>query len=545
MQIASGGVFDLPYGLLMAAIVIVVCVIFNRITSKMGIPMLFAFILLGMFFGSDGIVKIPFDNFTFAEQICSVSLIFIMFYGGFGTKWSVAKPEAPKAIILSSFGTLLTALFVGLFCHYALGTELLSGLLIGSVISSTDAASVFSILRSKHLNLKYGTASILELESGSNDPFAYMLTIVILSVMNGDFTAGNIAYMLFAQVVYGILTGAVIAILATNFLRHFKFASSGFDTIFLFAIGIISYALPTLIGGNGYLSAYITGIIMGNSKIPNKKSMVIFFDGVTGLLQMLLFFLLGLLSFPMQLIKVVPMGFAIALFLTFIARPFATFLLLTPFRCPFRQQLLIAWSGMRGAASIVFAIITVIASVSQPHDIFHIVFFIVLFSILLQGSLIPFLSKKLSMVDNSQDVMKTFTDYSEEEPIGFLQCEIHKNHSWNGKTIAEIALPPESIIVLVIRNKERIIPNGRTVLYENDTLILSGKTSEKIDGINLYERKILLGDEYVGKKILEISKSDDELIIMIRRKRGIVIPKGNTVVKPGDVLVINHTGFND
>lgn len=545
MQVALGGIFDLPYGLLMAAIVIVVCVIFNRITSKMGIPMLFAFILLGMFFGSDGIVKIPFDNFTFAEQICSVSLIFIMFYGGFGTKWSVAKPEAPKAIILSSFGTVLTALFVGLFCHYVLNTGLLSGLLIGSVISSTDAASVFSILRSKHLNLKYGTASMLELESGSNDPFAYMLTIIIISVMNGSFTAGNIAYMLFAQVVYGALIGTVVAILAVNFLRHFKFVSSGFDTIFLFAVGIISYALPTLIGGNGYLSAYITGIIMGNSKIPNKKSMVIFFDGVTGLLQMLLFFLLGLLSFPMQLIKVAPLGLAIALFLTFVARPLATFLLLTPFRCCFRQQLLVAWSGMRGAASIVFAIMTVTASVSQPHDIFHIVFFIVLFSILLQGSLIPFLAKKLSMVDNSQDVMKTFTDYSEEEPIGFLQCKIHENHSWNGKTIAEIALPPESIIVLVIRNKEKIIPNGRTVLYENDVLILSGKVSEKIDGINLYERKISIGDEYVGRKIFEISKSDDELIIMIRRRRGIVIPKGNTVVKPGDVLVINHTDFNN
>lgn len=198
----------MPLTLIVAAVIMLICVLCNKITLKIGIPMLFAFILLGMLFGSDGLFRIPFEDFQFAEQICTVALIFIMFYGGFGTNWNAARRVAPCALLLSSVGVILTAAFTGLFCHYVLQFEWLESFLVGAVLGSTDAASVFSILRSRRLNLKFGTASLLELESGSNDPWAYMLTIVILSAMSGDLSAGNALVVLLRQIVFGVGAGA-------------------------------------------------------------------------------------------------------------------------------------------------------------------------------------------------------------------------------------------------------------------------------------------------------------------------------------------------
>ncbi|WP_310605037.1 potassium/proton antiporter, partial [Anaerosporobacter sp.] len=382
-QIKSKGEIELQVYLLVAAIIIFACVVLNKITSRLGIPTLLAFILLGMSMGSDGIFKIPFDNFYVAERICSVALIFIMFYGGFGTKWSEAKPIAVKAILLSSVGVILTALFTGLFCYSVLHFAFWESMLIGSVISSTDAASVFSILRSKRLNLKDNSASLLEVESGSNDPCSYMLTAIVLAVMKGEANGSEILLMIIAQIVFGILFGVVIAFLAYEFLKHFHFATEGFDLIFVVAVAILAYALPSMVGGNGYLSAYLVGVILGNKPIANKKALVNFFDGTTGLMQILVFFLLGLLAFPSQLPKVFLPSMLIALFLTFIARPLSVFALMSPFKCKLNQQILVSWAGLRGAASIVFAVMATIDPANTSNDIFHIVFCIVLFSILI------------------------------------------------------------------------------------------------------------------------------------------------------------------
>lgn len=336
--------------------------------------MLFAFILLGMLFGSDGIFKIEFENFEFAEQICSVALVFIIFYGGFGTKWATAKKVAAKSLVLSSAGTLLTALLTGLFCHYALKFSMAEGMLVGAVLSSTDAASVFNILRSKKLNLKYGTASVLELESGSNDPWAYMLTVITLSVMSGGVSGWRTVYMLFAQIVYGIGIGVLIALGAVWVLKHIEFEADGFDTIFIVAMAVFSYALPTLVGGNGYLSCYLVGIVLGNSKIKNKKVQVHFFDGLTGLMQILLFFLLGLLSFPSQIPNIIIPALLIALALTFVVRPIVVSLLMAPFKAKLNQIAVVSWAGLRGATSIVFAILATVSDAYTSHDVFHIAF---------------------------------------------------------------------------------------------------------------------------------------------------------------------------
>ena len=294
-------------GLILISVILFICIVLQKVSGKIGIPGLFIFIVLGMIFGSDGIFKIPFEDYNFAYYFSSIALIFIMFYGGVGTKWSKAKPVALKAIVLSSLGTVLTAFFVGMFCHLVLSISLLESLLIGSVICSTDAASVFSILRSKKMNLKYSTASLIEVESGSNDPFSYMLTTIILTIMSAG---SNISFWtilgdLALQVVLGVVFGFVFAIIAKYALRKFKFKDSDLDIAFFVALAIITFALPTLLKGNGYLAVYITGIIIGNANIPyNKKSMFNFFDGATSIIQMLLFFILGLLATPSKKLNI-------------------------------------------------------------------------------------------------------------------------------------------------------------------------------------------------------------------------------------------------
>lgn len=522
--------------ILVAAIVIIACVIFNKVSDKMGIPMLLAFIGLGMFFGSDGLIKIYFADYALAENACSAALIFIMFYGGFGTNWKQAKPIALKAGLLSSVGTVLTALLVGVFCHYALKFSLLEGMLIGAVLSSTDAASVFSILKSRNLSLKYNTSSLLEVESGSNDPFAYMLTVIILSLMHGDVSPAGIIYTLFAQLFFGVCLGIALAVFALVFLRKFNSPSEEFDTIFIVAIALISYALPTLVGGNGYLSAYICGIILGNKKIENKTQMVHFFDALTGLMQMFLFFILGLLCFPSQLPKVALPAFLIALFLTFVARPLAVALIMTPFKSKLRQQLLVSWSGLRGVASIVFAIVAVMDPANIEVDIFNIVFCIVLFSILIQGSLIPLIAKKLDMTDSSGNVMKTFTDYTDEVPIQFIEFRMKHEHPWINSRVKDILLPPDSLLVLILRGGERIIPRGNTKILEDDTLVLSGKVADSANGVKLFETVVEDDNEYLGKTLSEIP--DDYFIIALMRNGKAIIPRGNTVLKTGDTIIL-------
>lgn len=526
--------------LLLVSVIMLAGVILNGLSGKIGVPALLAFIVLGMIFGSDGIAKIPFDNFTFAEQICTAALIFIMFYGGFGTNIHAARPIAAQALILSSLGVVLTAGLVGLFCHFCLGLELIDSFLIGSVISSTDAASVFSVLRSKRLNLKYNTASILEVESGSNDPFSYMLTVILLSIKSGEISgAGSVLYMLFAQLVYGAVFGVLIGLGSAAFLKRFKFKSSGVDNMFVVAVVLLSYALPGAVGGNGFLSAYIVGIILGTADINNKRSLVPFFDGVTSIMQLCIFFLLGLLSFPSRLPSVMFISLGVALFLTFIARPVVVFGLLAPFRCKISQMLVISWSGLRGAASIVFAVMAMMQGTSI--DIYHIVFGVVLFSILIQGTLIPPLSKKLNMIDNKEDVMKTFNDYSDEIPIQFIQFAVTDDHPWSGLEIKDIVNPPDTILVLILRGDEKIVPNGSTRLRTGDVIILSAKSPDRIPGIRLSEKTISKESTWIGKPISKLPNTSTRLIIMINRDGEAIIPNGDTVIRENDVLVINHS----
>lgn len=521
----------------MAAVILLACIAGSRLSGRLGVPTLFIFIVLGMLFGSDGIFKIPFGNFALAEQICSVALIFIMFYGGFGTRWREAKPVAGRSVLLSSAGVVLTALLTGAFCHLVLRMAWMEAVLLGAVLGSTDAASVFSILRSRKLNLRYGTASMLELESGSNDPFAYMMTVILLSAMAGSVNGADVAGMLVRQLFFGLLVGAAAAWLAAWLLNHYAFGE-GVDTILVFTSALISYALASQLGGNGYLSVYLTGIILGNQGLKNQKSLVGFFDAFTGMMQMLLFFLLGLLSFPSQMPSIVLPAIAIALFLTFVARPAAVGLLLAPFKPPFGQYFVLSWAGLRGAASIVFAMMAVLSDGYMKYDIFHIVFCVVLFSIIFQGSLLPKVAEKCGMIDSGADVMRTFSDYTEDMQIQFVQLPIGADHPWKNRRICEIEMLPGMLITVIRRGAQTIVPKGQTVIREGDRIVLGAEGFTDNQGILLKEIPITPEHRWCGKKISEARFYKNTIIVMIKRGSQILIPDGSTQIEEGDRVVV-------
>ena len=522
--------------LILIAVVILTGIFLNNISSRIGIPTLLAFILLGMLFANNGLWPVRFDNYNVAKETCTVALIFIMFYGGFGTRWESVKPIVRESSLLASLGVVMTAGLTGLFCRFVLGWEWLESMLLGAVISSTDAASVFSILRSKRLGLKNNTAPMLEMESGSNDPASYMLTSILLSMMNGSASGGLIAWNVFAQLAFGGACGVGIAKLASIGIKKIKFQTSGFDSLFIFAVAVASYAIPTLIGGNGYLSAYIVGIMLGNVDFHGKKSLVSFFDGVTGLMQILIFFLLGLLARPVMMHKAILPALAVFLFLLFVARPLSVFSILTPFRkYPFKQQAFVSFVGLRGAASIVFAIMAMVDPAFLRNDIFNIVFCIVLFSIGIQGSLIPWAARKLDMIDSNNDVMKTFNDYSDATDVNFGSIPITDDSRWAGKSIRELGLPKNFLIVLVIRGEERIQPRGGTVLHSGDNIIVLTKEFED-SSTSLEEKSIEKGGRLVGKRLSELTYKG--LVVIIRRREENIIPHGDTILEEGDRLVL-------
>ncbi len=524
--------------LLLIKLVIIACILCNKLTTRFGIPMLLAFLVVGMLCGVDGILGLSFDNYNMTESMSTVALIFIIFYGGFGTKWSAAKPVAGRAVLLSTLGVFLTAMIVGTFVHFALSLSWLEGMLIGAVLSSTDAASVFSILRSKKLSLKYGTASLLEVESGSNDPVAYLMTTLILTMMTSEVTVGQILYAIFEQVVFGVGCGVLLATVAVFFLRRFRFDTSGFDLVFMLAVAVLSYVVPSLIGGNGYLGAYVAGIILGNRKIPNKKNQVHFLDGITGLMQMMVFFLLGLLCTPSKMLTLVLPSLMIAVFLTCIARPMAVGLLLTPFRAKFRQQLVISWAGLRGATSAIFALMAVATGVSLQYDLFHLVFCVVLFSIAIQGTLLPYVAKKLDMMDESGDVLKTFTDYTDQKEMQLMRLPLEEGNPWIGLAVRELQLPPDTLLVTVQRGAENVIPRGDTILEAGDTAVLAAGYYEKTNlSIPLCEVRITPDHEWKGKTLAELQLPKEELVVLILREKESMIPLGDTEICVGDVLV--------
>ena len=461
--------------MLCCGLILLICITSSKVLYRFGVPLLLIFIFLGMIFG---VMVIDFNDFQLTGKIASIALVFIMFYGGFGTNWSMAKPKAAPSILMSTLGTIITFFITGIFVYLVFKISFLESLLIGAVVSSTDAASVFAILRSQKLNLEGSLASLLEVESGSNDPVACMLTLIILTIMGGG-TVMNLIPLVISQIVIGIMIGALIAMASIYLIRHANFEIESFYVIFIIAIAIIAYSLSEWMGGNGYLSVYISGIIIGNSKIPHKKTLVHFLDGVSWIMQIILFFILGLLANPLELPKVIGKSVVISFGIIFIARPVSVFLILKKFNFNIKEKIFIAWVGLRGAASIVFAIFALNYGISISNDIYHIIFFIALISVGVQGTLIPIIAKRLELLDNNISVLKTFNDYVEEKNTKVMEVKIEGNCKLINKSIMDANIPEEILIAMIKREDEIIIPKGASIIKEGDILVMVGNCSEE------------------------------------------------------------------
>ena len=529
--------------ILFSAIVILSCIITNKFSSKLGMPSLLFFMFLGVLFGSDGILKISFDNYDLTAKLCSIGLLFIIFYGGFCTKKPDDKKVTTQAILLSSLGTILTAMLCCAFCYAVLKLSFVESFLIGAVISSTDAASVFSILRSKRLNLRYGTAPLLEMESGSNDPFAYILTILGIVMLNASNTT-ELPLLLFKQVLFGISFGVLIAFCALFVLKKTRVLSEGTDTIFMVAVALLSYSIPDLLQGNGFLSVYITGIILGNSEIKNKLSLVHFFDGITALFQVLIFFLIGFLSFPHKIPEILLPACLITLFLTFIARPIAVLISMAPVGIKKNQFLFVSSAGLRGAASIVFAILVVSQDATLMYDLFHIVFVVALLSVSIQGSLLPYIAHKTDMIDKFSDVRKTFNDFQQESAIALNKVLIVDGHPWCDMPIKNIKFNGKALILTITRKGKKIVPKGSTVLRLNDEVLIGTTYQKSDDDISLCETYIDKSHEWLDKKIKEIDLPDSHLIALIKRGEEYFVPNGTTLVKLSDTIIFYNVHVN-
>ena len=523
------------YMLFLIGAVIALCIFINRITDKLKVPSLLLFIGLGVVFGLlfrvGGLGN--FTDYGLGNIVCSVCLVFVIFYGGFGTNFKEARPVAGRALLLSFAGTALTAglVGVGVWCIFRLlpfvegGIGWVESMLIGSVICSTDAASVFNILRSRRLNLKYRTSSLLEMESGSNDPMSYMLTVVFTAVLAvqygvegaGETGAGEVVGMLFSQVGFGALFGVGFGFLGIFVLKRFSFNMGQGGTIFVVAIALVAYALPTLLGeitgvsflaGNGYLAVYICGILLGNAHIAQKRDCVRFFDALTNVAQMLIFFVLGLLATPEYLVRpeVLVPALLLFVFLTVLARPLAVAGLLLPFRAKPNQLAVVSWAGLRGVASIVFAIyaITVLGENTLPYDLFSIIFVVVIISIALQGSLLPLLSKKADMLGDNDNVLRTFTDYQDETDVRFVKVVVGGNHPWAGRQLKNCVMPREFLVVLILRGEETVVPDGNTVVHAGDLLVTAAPEFENRESFGMFEEYIGKNHPWAGKTVREL-----------------------------------------
>ncbi|MGL6299013.1 MAG: potassium/proton antiporter [Methanobacteriaceae archaeon] len=385
--------------LLGIGLLLVISVLLSKASTFIGIPTLIVFLVIGMLLGSDGIVGIYFDDYLIVQYISIFALIIILFSGGLDTDFKIMKPVATKGLSLSILGVLITAIIMGIFIHLITGRDLIIALLIGSIISSTDVAAVFSIFKTYNLKLKNKLDTILELESATNDPMAYVLTTsLIYLVINPATSIESFIFILVQSLTLGFIVGLISGKLSSRVINGIKLDVPGLYPVLLMGVAVLTFALAELIHGNGFLAAYIASVFIGNSKLVSKKAQINFFDGMAWLMQIVMFIILGLLVFPKHLLVLWDISLLIAFGLIFIARPLAVFMSLLPFKFSLREKTFLSWTGIKGAVPIIFATYPLVAGITEAKMIFNIVFFITIVSLILQGSTVKFLAKKLNLI---------------------------------------------------------------------------------------------------------------------------------------------------
>lgn len=468
--------------LLIGSILLLISIVAGKTIRKLGVPTLIFFLIVGMLAGSEGIGGIYFDNASLAQFIGIVALNFILFSGGLDTHWHSIKPVMWRGIALSTLGVFLTALSVGVFVHYAFGFTLPEGMLLGSVISATDAAAVFSILRSKGIGLKGYLQPVLELESGSNDPMAYFLTISLTSIVaSGQANFTELIPHFFKEFILGGAIGFTMGKASVWLINHINLETEGLYPALTLALAIFTYSFTGFVGGNGFLAIYLCAVIMGNSTIVKRRSLIKFYDGQAWLMQIILFLTLGLLVFPSRIVPLIGMGLIISAFLIFVARPIGVFASFVFFKSNFRSKLFISWVGLRGSVPIVFATYPLLAGIEKAHLIFNLVFFISVTSVLLQGTTLSYVARLLHVSVPASVKRKMGFDFEAGDAIksDLQEIVVPEGSPVSGKRIVELHIPSTVNILAVKRGNVFIAPNGSTKLVSGDILhvLAEDKTS--------------------------------------------------------------------
>ena len=468
--------------LLVGSILLFISIIVGKTSYKFGVPTLILFLAIGMLAGSDGIVGISFNNPKTAQLIGVVALNFILFSGGLDTNFNSIKPILREGMVLSTIGVLLTAVSLGTFVYYVTDFTIYESMLLGSIVSSTDAAAVFSILRSKSLALKKNLRPTLELESGSNDPMAYVLTIAFLTlVINQDQSLGSIVPMFFQQMIVGAAAGFGFGIASKFIINKIKLDFEGLYPVLVIALMFITFSATDFVGGNGFLSIYICALYLGNQDLIHKKTILKMYDGLAWLMQIVLFLTLGLLVFPSQIVPYIGIGLLISLFLIIVARPLAVFISLMFFKMKLRRRVYISWVGLRGAVPIVFATYPLLAGIEKANMMFNIVFFISVTSILIQGTTLSIVAKwlKVGIPEKAKKITEIDQLILDLPKSSMQEFQILPDYFAVNKRIVDVNFPASAFIVMIKRDKQYIRPGGSTVIYAHDVLMVLADTPDE------------------------------------------------------------------
>ena len=466
--------------LLIGSVLIFSSVLISRTGYRFGIPTLLLFLVVGMFFGSDGL-GLQFHSAADAQFIGMMALSIILFTGGMDTKFSEIRPILTQGVLLSTVGVLLTTLLTGLFICYISGWDstnitmpLTTSLLLAATMSSTDSASVFNLLRSQHMNLRHNLRPMLELESGSNDPMAYMLTIVLIQVITtNDLSWGSILKDLGIQFFFGGVIGYAIGRFAVWLINRLGLPNTSLYPILLLSLVFFTFTVTDLLRGNGYLAVYITGMVVGNTRLVNRKEINTFMNGLTWLFQIVMFLALGLLVNPLEMLDVAAVALLIGVFMIVVARPASVFFCLLPFRgLPARAKWFVSWVGLRGAVPIIFATYPVIARVEGSDQLFNIVFFITLLSLVVQGMTIARAARLLHLDLPAEKEGNDFgVELPDEIDSQLKDITLTPDMLARGNRLADMSISPGTLVMLVKRGNEFLIPNGQMELREGDKLL--------------------------------------------------------------------------
>ena len=473
---------------LVGAMLLFVAVVAGKVAYRFGAPALLLFLGVGMLFGLD---FISYRSVDMTQFIGMIALCIILFTGGMDTKFAEIRPVIGPGIVLATLGVAMTALILGGFVYFVapwVGVEMsfTVALLLAATMSSTDSASVFSILRSKRQGLTQNLRPLLELESGSNDPMAYVLTVLLVGVLSHDAGEAGVWQSILTfvvQMAVGAVSGYLIGRLAVWTINRINLANHSLYSVLLLAFIFFAFAFTDLIRGNGYLAVYLAGLVVGNHKLVQKRSLTVFFDGFTWLVQIVMFLTLGLFVNGDELIRpeVLLLGLVVGAFMIFVARPLTVFLCLAPFRrFSTRARIYVSWVGLRGAVPILFALYPMVAGIGHADLLFNVVFLATIVSLVVQGTTVSGMANFLGLA--FEEKAPAFgVDMSDDMKSALTEIEVNECVLENGRTLREIALPEHTLVMMICRDGEYFVPQGKTQLHLGDKLLVISDRGEELE----------------------------------------------------------------